>query len=189
MKAVYAAYNHKRDAAPDEYRFCPRCATPLARRSIGGRMRAACPNCGFIFFRNPAPVVAVLVTDGTRVLLGKRSGEPAAGLWATPSGYVEFDEDLIEAARREVQEETGLSVTIDAIIHAESVFMPPAFHFYAVYLMARPESGVLCAGDDLAEAAWYEAGGPLPPLAFDSDRDIIRGYASGSLRTLPFTPG
>lgn len=185
MKSVYATYDYRRQAAPDGYRFCPRCAAPLESREIGRRARAACPQCGYVRFRNPAPVIAVLVADGGRVVLGKRSGEPAAGLWATPSGYVEFDEDLLTTARREVREETGLVVEIEAIVHAESAFMPPAFHFFAVYLLARPVDGVLCAGDDIAEVAWFPAEGVLPPLAFDSDRDLIAGYAAGRMARLP----
>lgn len=187
MKAIYAAYDYLREAAPDDYCFCPRCAATLESRTIGGRERATCPRCGFARFRNPAPVVAVLVADGGRVLLGQRAGEPAAGLWATPSGYVEFDEDLLSAARREVREETGLAVEIEAVVHAESAFLPPAFHFVAVYLLARPVGGVLRAGDDIAEIAWFNAAGPLPPLAFDSDRDLIAAIAAGTLARLPVT--
>ncbi|MBI5880091.1 MAG: NUDIX hydrolase [Chloroflexi bacterium] len=188
MKSVYATYDYRRQAAPDGYRYCPRCAAPLEGREIGGRARAACPQCGFVRFRNPAPVVAVLVADEGHVVLGERSGEPSAGLWATPSGYVEFDEDLLEAARREVREETGLVVEIEAVVHAESAFMPPAFHFFAVYLLARPVGGALRAGDDITEVAWFPADGALPPLAFDSDRDLIRDYATGRMARLPVAP-
>ena len=185
MKAVYGAYDRQQHRHTDEYRFCPRCATPLAEREIGGQARPACSTCGFVRFRNPAPAVVVLVVDGGRVLLGRRSGEPGAGRWALPSGYIEYTDDYLTTAVREVKEETGLDVVLEAIVHVESAFMSPQFHFFAAYLLARPTGGTLFAGDDLAAVAWFEAAGPLPEMAFQPDRDLIGEYAAGTMRRLP----
>ena len=57
-------------------------------------------------------VDAVIYTD-TEVLLIKRKGEPYAGHWALPGGFVEPGESVADAAKRELQEETGLTAELD----------------------------------------------------------------------------
>src|SRR4051812_5327538 len=47
--------------------------------------------------------------DDLKILLIQRRGEPFAGMWALPGGFVNMDETLEESARRELQEETGIS--------------------------------------------------------------------------------
>ena len=60
--------------------------------------------------------MSVLVTHNNKILLGKRLGEPGKGRWALPSGYIEFEDDFLSAAIREVKEETGLDIEIVSIL-------------------------------------------------------------------------
>jgi ADP-ribose pyrophosphatase YjhB (NUDIX family) len=97
----------------------------------------------------------VLIIEGDQVLLGKRLGEIGAGKWAIPSGYVEYDEDFLSAAQREVLEETGLQIQIEAIINVESDFLTPQQHILTAYLLAHVTGGEMAAGDDLEEVRWF----------------------------------
>jgi ADP-ribose pyrophosphatase YjhB (NUDIX family) len=151
--------------------------------------RPTCPTCGFVQFRNPALAVAVLVAAADRVLLGRRSGSPGAGKWALPSGYIEYDEDFLSGARREVREEMGLEVWLQAIVHVESAFLSPRDHFLTVYLLAEPSGGALRAGDDVVEVAWFPGIGPLPEMAFVQDEALIAAYVAGKLPGMPVDPG
>ncbi|MET9094527.1 NUDIX hydrolase [Streptomyces cyaneofuscatus] len=57
-------------------------------------------------------VAAAVVTDADRVLLVRRKPDDfMGGLWEIPSGHVDAGENLLDAARRETQEETGLTVS------------------------------------------------------------------------------
>jgi ADP-ribose pyrophosphatase YjhB (NUDIX family) len=81
------------------------------------RHRLACPTCGFIAYVNPRLVVATLpVTDAGELVLLRRGIAPAIGSWAQPGGFLEVDETVTEAARRETLEETGLIVEPGEIV-------------------------------------------------------------------------
>ena len=60
------------------------------------------------FFVTVDLVILTTREDGPAVLLVRRGGEPFAGRWALPGGFVDIDEDLGDAAYRELQEETGI---------------------------------------------------------------------------------
>ena len=181
--------HYQRDPSlPGEFRHCPLCATPLAPAQSGHVQRMACPGCGFVQHRNPAPTVSVLVVDRERVLLGKRGGHPGKGAWSLPSGYVEYEDDFLSTAIREVQEETGLEVEIESIVQVMSSFVSPRFHFLGLYLSARVLGGALRAGDDLEAVEWFPLNGPLPEMGFPEDVEAIRLYARDGYAGLPVDP-
>jgi len=90
----------------EAYAFCPICgAGDLSRNKTS----LTCGKCGHREFNNPITAVAVYLFDAQdRVLLIHRAKDPARGKWAPPGGFLDVNENLEEAAAREILEETGL---------------------------------------------------------------------------------
>ncbi len=101
-------------------KFCAQCGTELILRFESGRERPVCPQCGYIVYRNPAPVGLVVATRDAKLLLVRRLNPPLAGYWAPPAGHIEIDESLEEGTSRETKEETGLDVEIDRLLSLHS---------------------------------------------------------------------
>ncbi len=186
IKQVFVHYPRD-ELGASGFAYCPACGTRLAWAERDHKLRPACPDCGFVQYRNPAPTVSILVVEGDRVLLGRRGGHPGKGTWSLPSGYVEYEDDFLTAAVREVREETGLDVELCSLLNVVSSFVSPHFHFLGLYLAARIVGGTLKAGDDLEAVEWFPLGGPLPEMGFQEDVEVIQMYAQG-LAGLPVNP-
>jgi NADH pyrophosphatase NudC (nudix superfamily) len=97
------------------YRYCPVCATPLARLVLGERERATCPACGWVHWDNPTPVVAALIEYSGKILLARNRAWPEK-MFALVTGFLERDETPAQAVAREVAEETALATTSATLI-------------------------------------------------------------------------
>lgn len=161
-------------AGPPPYAFCPMCAAPLEWRSLGGRPRRACSECGFVHWPNPGVGAAAVVRDPDgRVLLVRRGpGATQAGLWSVPAGFVDPGEEIRAAAQRELEEETGLVAEIGEVLQVASNFHDPAKPTVGVWFSARVVGGALHAGDDADEAGFFSLDG-LPDLAFPTDETLL----------------
>lgn len=181
LDQIYATYEWRENRELDRFKYCPLCGTQFKQEQVALRKRPVCPNCGYIYYRNPFPTVSVLVVRNDKILLGKRLAEPGKGKWALPSGYVEFEDDFLTAAVREVKEETGLDVEILSILNVQSAFLPVEYHFLSIFLLARLIGGRLHPQDDLEDVKWFSLSEPLPEMAFVPDIDLIRAYSNGEI--------
>lgn len=160
---------------PGEFIYCPRCASLLDDRAVSGKIRKRCPECDYVHFRNPGVGAAVVIWDDAgRLLLIKRgTSATKSGLWAIPAGYVDYGEDVREAAARELREETGLEAEVGDVVWVASNFHDPAKLTVGIWFSGTVTGGTLEAGDDADDAAFF-ALDALPPLAFGTDVGYLR---------------
>ena len=103
-------------------------------------------------------VSAAIIRDG-HILVARRARGPALGVWTLPGGVVEAGETLIEALKREVAEETGMTVEPVALAgHREVVVRDGggrvSRHFVILCFASRWIAGEPQLNEELSEARW-----------------------------------
>lgn len=93
-----------------------------------------------------------------KVLLIKRGGHPFLGSWALPGGFIAKSETAYQAAKRELEEETGLKdVYLDQIYTFTKPDRDPRTWVMSIaYLALVSELATVHGEDDAAEAAWFD---------------------------------
>ena len=166
-------------------RFYTRCGAPLVDRQIEGRARRACSTCPHVVWVHPTVGAVAAVVQGVEILLVRRRIAPFQGHWTLPAGYVEVDETPEAALRREVAEETGLDVEVEALLDVLCNEDDPRRRGLVVAYLARPLGGTLRAGDDAEEARFFRLDGLPEQLGFANNRRLLetlvrRGQAGRS---------
>jgi 8-oxo-dGTP diphosphatase len=135
-------------------------------------------------------VIFTVVDADLKVLLIQRGGHPFKGCWALPGGFVnvgdghkEQGEDVVNAAHRELAEETGLphgSCYLEQLQTFGRAGRDPRMRVVSVawYALVRPSlAALVVAGDDAAKAEWFSVGTEIPEilLAFDHEEILASG--------------
>jgi 8-oxo-dGTP diphosphatase len=128
-----------------------------------------------------------------QVLLVKRGRPPFEGSWALPGGFVDAFELPEAAARRELAEETGLTLGAGVPFALVGVYGEPGrdprgWTVSVVFAARAPEDAPSVTGsDDAADARWFPVESLPRPLAFDHDTvvaDAMRVFDTGGRSVL-----
>lgn len=136
-------------------------------------------------YRNPTPTVDVIIELETGIVLIERQNAPHG--WALPGGFVDEGESVEQAAMREALEETGLEVSLTALLGVYSdPRRDPRKHTLSVVYIAHA-SGKLIAGDDAGKVMVLSWQDDPPPLAFDHAQILAdyRRYRQQGLKPTP----
>lgn len=123
----------------------------------------------------PVPAVGVVCLRGDSVLLIRRRTPPRQGEWSLPGGRIEPGERAVDAALRELREETGVEAEITGLIDVVDGLFPEAGrHYVLIDYAARWLSGEPVAGDDAAEARFVALDEVEALIDWSETRRIIR---------------
>ncbi|NJL06168.1 MAG: NUDIX hydrolase [Chloroflexaceae bacterium] len=129
-------------------------------------------------------VIFTLRNRELHLLLVKRSRWPFEGFWALPGGFIEMHEDLDDAARRELEEETGVrDVYLEQLYTFGEPKRDPRTRVISIAYMAliRADVHQLRVSEESTDVRWFPVRELPQPLAFDHDQ--ITAYALLRLRS------
>ena len=145
-------------------KFCSHCGNPVSQRVPAGdnRLRYVCEHCHTIHYQNPRIVAGCLPIWGEQVLLCRRAIEPRRGYWTLPAGFMEENETVEDAARREAQEEACADIRIEQVL---AVYSVPRISQVQVMFRANLASGIAAVpeSEEVGLFAWKDI--PLAEMA------------------------
>lgn len=159
--------------------YCPRCAGDLMIGLVSGeeRDRLHCTSCALVLYDNPAPTACAVIEREGSVMLTRRGIEPHKGDWDLPGGYIEVGEYPEDALRRELLEETGLEIAIQAIL---GVFLDTygdgGTDTLNICYEAHVTGGTESPASDVSEIRWFTADALPENLAFRNTREALDAW-------------
>ena len=125
--------------------------------------------------KRPRVGSAVVVLKDGKILLGERNKKNANGYWVLPGGGVEWGETIMEAAVREIKEETNLDIEIlKFICHKEVIATHADYHTVVFFYLAKPKNTEIKVSDDLSDAGFFSIDEIRKMKTVDSVEQVLR---------------
>ena len=164
------------------YKFCPKCGQPNPQC---GKVPFRCGACDFVNFFGPVTAVGGLVVDHeTKLLLVQRAREPGKGLWGLPGGFVDRNESVEDALKREVYEETHLDLESISFLMSH----PNEYHYGGIIVTvtdlffvcrAKHTDQIKLQKSELSHHRWVNGNSSLfEKMAFASNALAVRRWAN-----------
>lgn len=133
------------------YRFCPKCGTPLIRKTSGERAMR-CEKCSLDFFARINPAVIVAISFQGKLLLAEREGSNGR-FFSLIAGFVEPGETIEDAVRREVREEVGLE--LESLSYIRSQPWPFPSNLMLGFEAVAASGDIKPDGIEIHNAGWF----------------------------------
>jgi len=169
---------------PPNYQFCPFCAKLLQIRIEEGKERKYCSSCKWTYYPRVGQSAGAVIIKDNKVLLVQRKREPYKGTWMFPAGFVDFDEHPIETIRREVREETGLTVKkvcLMNIFQSEDDTRAPG-HLSIFYRVEVLDGHLKNDNKENQDIGWFDIQKP-PKIGWKNHQKIMKFLQSCETRS------
>lgn len=157
------------------YKYCPYCGSGYDIQQ--NPQKLFCSACNSVFYLNSKPTASVIIAQDNRVLLGRRKIEPSKGEWDVIGGFLNLGEKPEDGARREVKEETGLSVELEDML---GFFMDDygttGETTLNICFTAKVLSGTQTPGDDIGELKWFSHNKLPERIAFKNGEEMLKAW-------------
>lgn len=141
----------------EKFRFCPACGSS---HWVENNFKSkCCKDCGFTYYANPcAATAAIILNPKNEMLVVRRAKEPAKGTLDLVGGFVDMYETIEEGMRREIKEETGLTVgELQYLYSSPNQYLYSGMYVHTVdadFLVHVPDDVKPQAADDAADCLW-----------------------------------
>ncbi|PIZ63481.1 hypothetical protein COY16_01885 [Candidatus Roizmanbacteria bacterium CG_4_10_14_0_2_um_filter_39_13] len=164
-----------------DYTFCPHCGSKFIK--IPPNL-LQCTHCDLQFYINPKPTTAMLlINPQDEILFVVRKNDPKKGMLDLPGGFVDINETLEEGMVREIQEELGIRISINALTYLGSTVDEYSYGnidgrtINAMYRAELSANASIVPADDVEDFLFIAPNNiPYDKLAFQGMKDFLKKY-------------
>lgn len=158
------------------FKYCPYCSHLLEFLLKNDKTISFCRNCNKpIYQHTPQTSACILLNKSSEVLFVKRKNDPFKSLWSLPAGFVEYEENPVDAGLRELKEETNIKAEYDHVVGIYLADDHSKTYSILTVIMVKNAKGELNFADDATDCKYFNPK-KLPQMAFKAQVKAIEDY-------------